>query len=87
MTPPRDSLFATSKFARRLDHLIATVWRKGWDDKPPLDPDYLWAIGSKGYSPEDETSIRSAEEVSDFRERLAKLCQSEFLYLLSSEPL
>ena len=76
MTPLRDSLFATSKFATRLDHLIATVWRKGWDDKPPLDPDYLWAIGSKGYSPEDETSIRSAEEVSDFRERLAKLCQS-----------
>lgn len=62
--------------AERVNRLIATVWKRGWDEKPRLDPDYLWKVGAKGYAREDELSIRSEEEVADFRNRLERLCAS-----------
>lgn len=76
MTRPRPHLFARSRFAEVCDGLIEKVWDRGWDEKPPLDPEYLWQIGSKGYSEEDERSIRSSEDVEDFRLRLERLCVS-----------
>ena len=59
-----------------MDRLIATIWERGWDEKPPLDPEYLWRMGSRGFSREDEASLRSEEDVADFRLRLEKLCAS-----------
>ncbi|MBX7540134.1 sulfotransferase family protein [Qipengyuania sphaerica] len=63
-----------SRFAERASELIEKVWRRGWDEKPPLEPDYLWELGAKGFTADDEISIRSAEDVADFRLRLEKLC-------------
>ena len=76
MTPPRPHPFARSPLAERLDRWIAAIWRRGWDEKPPLEPDYLWQIGSRGYEEADEISIRSEEDVADFRLRLEQLCQA-----------
>ena len=76
MTPPRPHPFTRSPLAERLDRWIAAIWRKGWDEKPPLEPDYLWQIGSRGYDEADEISIRSEEDVADFRLRLEQLCQA-----------
>ena len=76
MIPPRPHPFARSRFAELCDRAVATIWEKGWDDQPPLDPDYLWDIGSRGFEQADEVSIRSAEEVADFRQRLERLCLS-----------
>ncbi|QZD90046.1 sulfotransferase [Qipengyuania aurantiaca] len=76
MTPPRPHPFTRSSLAERLDRWIAAIWRKGWDEKPPLEPDYLWQIGSRGYEEADEISVRSEEDVADFRLRLEQLCQA-----------
>lgn len=76
MTPPRAHPFARSRFASWLDRMLEMVWDQGWDDKPPLDPDYLWSVGSKGFTAEDEASIREPEDIADFRLRLEKLCAS-----------
>lgn len=74
--PPRPHLFARSRFAEVCDSLIRNVWERGWDEKPALDPDYLWYLGSTGFSAQDERSIRSEDDAADFRLRLERLCQS-----------
>jgi len=71
--PPRPHLLARSGFAGTLDRAMAWSWR-GLNEKPPLDPDFIWAKGSKGFEPEDEAAGREAGDVADFRERLARLC-------------
>ncbi|EDL48581.1 sulfotransferase [Erythrobacter sp. SD-21] len=76
MTPPRPHPFTRSRLAARLDWLVAMVWEMGWDEKPALEPEYLWKVGSKGFSEADEVSIRSDEDVADFRLRLDHLCRS-----------
>lgn len=76
MAPPRPHPLARSRAAARADRAIAAMWARGLTERPPLDPDFLWAKGSKGFGPEDERSIRSADEVADFRNRLASLCRS-----------
>ena len=76
MSPPRPHLFARSAVAERANGAIAGMWARGWTEKPRLDPDFLWEEGAKGFSAEDEISIRSEEEVADFRLRLEKLCQA-----------
>ena len=55
---------------------MEALWERGVTEKPPLEPEYLWAIGAKGYGQVDEVSVRSQGEVSDFRERLDLLCRS-----------
>lgn len=62
--------------AERANRLISEVWARGWDEKPSLEPEYIWRAGSKGYAPEDENSIRSEEDVADFRLRLERICAS-----------
>ena len=74
MSPPRPHLFARSAFAERANRAIAGMWARGWTEQPRLDPDFLWTEGARGYSAEDEISIRSEEDVADFRLRLEKLC-------------
>ena len=55
-----------SAMAERANQLISEVWARGWDEKPSLEPEYLWRAGSKGYAPEDENSIRSEEDVANW---------------------
>ena len=74
--PPRPDLFARSRIAQKADDAIAAMWRRGWTKKPPLDPDFLWAEGAKGYDAADEFSLRSEADVEDFRIRLERLCRS-----------
>ena len=76
MSPPRPHLFARSSFSEAGSRFIARGWKRGWFDKPPLDPEYLWREGSKGFGGEDEVSCRSAEDVDDFRVRLDHLCNA-----------
>ena len=74
--PPRHHPFARSKAAEWAARAVEAMWDRGLTEKPPLDPDYLWGIGAKGFSDADEQSVRSADEVGDFRERLDQLCRS-----------
>ena len=74
--PPRPHPFARSKAAEWAGRAVEVLWERGLTEKPPLEPDYLWQVGAKGYDPADEVSIRSEDEVADFRERLERLCQS-----------
>ena len=67
MTPPRPHPFARSRMAERVDRAVEYMWERGWDEKPPLEPDYLWQIGSRGFDAADEISIRSEEAVAEGR--------------------
>lgn len=51
-------------------------WSWRFNEKPPLEPDYIWAKGSRGLEPDDERAGRPPEDVVDFRERLAELCRA-----------
>ncbi|MEX0342383.1 MAG: sulfotransferase [Erythrobacter sp.] len=55
---------------------MQTLWDRGVTPKPPLDPDFLWEVGSRGFTPEDERAQRSVAEIEDFRLRLERLCTS-----------
>lgn len=74
--PHRPHLLAKSRSAVLADKAIAAIWDKGLHAQPPLEVDALWRIGARGFSAEDEAFGRSAQEVADFRERLAMLCKS-----------
>jgi len=76
MAPPRPHPLARSGAAEWANRTLAAMWRCRLTEQPPLEPAFLWAKGSAGFSREDEHSIRSAEDVADFRERLAVLCRS-----------
>ncbi|MGX7952151.1 sulfotransferase family protein [Tsuneonella sp. HG249] len=76
MTAERPHPLAVSRAAKLADRAVAAIWRKGAMSKPPLEPDYLWRIGSRGYTQADEHGGRRDEDVADFRERLDRLCQS-----------
>lgn len=54
---------------------MAWSWRS-LNEKPPLDPEYIWRKGSEGFDAADEHACRNSDEVGDFRERLALLCQA-----------
>ena len=74
--PPRPHPLARSKVARWANRAVELLWDKGITPKPPLEPDYLWKVGSKGFEITDETSIRTESEIADFRNRLERLCRS-----------
>lgn len=74
--PPRPHPLAIAPAARLARKSIEAIWRSGLSPKPPLEPDYLWRIGSQGFGREDERGGRSPEDVADFRERLDRLCRS-----------
>lgn len=76
MAPPRSHPLAVSRTARLADRAIDTLWSKRVTDKPPLEPDYLWQVGARGFAPADEKAGRSDSEVADFRERLSAICTS-----------
>ena len=74
--PARDHPLARSKTAEWADRALAAMWRKGITQKPPLEPEFLWNIGARGFAPTHETALRSEAEALDFRERLDALCTS-----------
>lgn len=76
MPPPRPHPLARSRLSERAGALVESLWDRGVTPKPPLEPEFLWQVGSKGFDPADEQSLRSADDVADFRARLENLCQS-----------
>lgn len=74
MAPPRPHPLARSRLSERAGALVETLWERGIAPKPPLEPEFLWQVGSKGYDEADELSVRFAEDVADFRDRLDRLC-------------
>lgn len=74
--PPRPHPLTRSRTAQRADSVLAAIWDKGLHSQPVLEPEALWAVGARGFGPQDESFGRSAEDVADFRERLAVLCRS-----------
>ncbi|QKG70330.1 sulfotransferase family protein [Erythrobacter mangrovi] len=74
--PPRPHPFARSRVAELAGRAVEAMWERGLTEKPPLDPEYLWQIGARGFTEDDERSIRSPAEVTDFHERLDLLCHS-----------
>lgn len=74
--PPRAHPLAVSRFAALADSALAAIWRSGMTPRPPLDPEYLWSVGSRGHDTDDEIGGRPESDVADFRERLDRICQS-----------
>jgi hypothetical protein len=76
MPPPRDHPLARGPLATRANAFLGKAWERGWLTPPALDPEALWALAAKPYGAEAEAAEhggRSAEDVADFRERLARL--------------
>lgn len=76
MPPPRDHPLARGPLATRANAFLGRAWERGWLTPPDLDPKALWALAAKPYGAEAEAAEhggRSAEDVADFRERLARL--------------
>lgn len=76
MAPPRPHPLARSRLSERAGALVETLWERGVTPRPPLEPDFLWGVGSKGFDAADEQSVRSGEDAADFRDRLDRLCTS-----------
>lgn len=76
MVPPRPHPLAVSPAARAANRAVAAVWRAGITPKPPLEPEYLWRIGSRGFGEADERGGRCDADVADFRLRLDQLCRA-----------
>lgn len=76
MVPPRLHPLAVSPAARAANRAVAAVWRAGLTPKPPLEPEYLWRIASRGFGEADERGGRSDADVADFRLRLDMLCRA-----------
>ena len=67
---------ARAPLVDRLDRLLVAAWAKGLSSYPSLDPEVLMSKGSEGYSPFDLASVREAEGVADFEQRLSRLCDA-----------
>lgn len=77
MPPPRDHPLARGPLATRANAFLGKAWARGWLPPPDLDPDALWTLAAKPHGARAEAiehGGRSAEDVTDFRERLARLC-------------
>ncbi|KPP91498.1 sulfotransferase [Erythrobacter sp. HL-111] len=74
--PPRDHPLARSPVAERANALLASAWAKRRLPQPTLDPDEMWAIAARSLGREAaaaERARRDAQDVADFRERLARI--------------
>lgn len=79
MPPPRHHPLARGPLATRANAFLGRAWERGWLTPPDLDPDALWALAAKPYGDGAEAAEhggRSAEDVADFRERLARMIAS-----------
>src|SRR5690606_39945049 len=57
--PPRPHPLARSRFAELAGRAVAWSWR--FNEKPPLEPDYIWTRGSKGFEPEEDRKASRRE--------------------------
>ena len=77
--PPRPHPLARSKRADQANTFLARAWDKGWLPPPVLEPQPIWAVAARSFGARAEAAEhggRSAEDVADFRERLARICAS-----------
>ena len=77
--PARPHLLARGKRAQQANDFLHKAWAKGWLPPPSLDPDALWQLAGRRFgvgAQAAEQGERSAADVADFRERLARLCAS-----------
>jgi len=77
MAPPtRDHLLARGPLAEKANGFLGKAWERGWLPPPVLEADALWALAARPHGAKAERAEhggRSAEDVADFRERLARL--------------
>ena len=76
MAPIRDHLLARGPLAERANAFLGKAWQRGWLPAPDLDPQALWALAAKPYGAGAEAAEnggRSADDVADFRGRLARM--------------
>ncbi len=76
MAPVRNHLLARGPLAERANAFLGKAWQRGWLPPPDLDPQALWALAAKPYGARAQAAEhggRSAEDVADFRERLARM--------------
>jgi hypothetical protein len=73
---PRPHPLARGPLIDRLNHWLETAWSKGWATRPSLDPQVLWAKALRKAPSEGESGGRSAEDATDFRLRLERLCEA-----------
>jgi len=76
MPPIRDHLLARGPLAEKANDFLGKAWERGWLPPPVLDPEELWTIAAKAHGARAEAAEhggRSAQDVADFRERLARL--------------
>lgn len=79
MAPVRDHLLARGPLAERANAFLGKAWERGWLPPPGLDPEALWRLAARPYGARAEAAEhggRSAQDVADFRERLAHLLAS-----------
>jgi hypothetical protein len=76
MAPLREHLLARGALAERANAFLGKAWAKGWLPPPDLDAHALWTLAARPYGAEAEAAERggrSAQDVADFRERLARM--------------
>ncbi|MCX9146298.1 sulfotransferase family protein [Erythrobacter sp. WG] len=76
MPPVRDHLLARGPLAEKANDFLGKAWERGWLPPPVLDPEELWAFAAKAHGARAEAAEhggRSAQDVADFRERLARM--------------
>ncbi|WP_349514050.1 sulfotransferase [Erythrobacter sp. NFXS35] len=76
MAPVRDHLLARGALAQRANDFLGKAWQRGWLPPPDLDPEALWTLAAKSHGTQAEAAEhggRSAEDVADFRDRLARM--------------
>jgi hypothetical protein len=79
MPPVRDHPLARGKLAQGASDFLGRAWEKGWLPPPDLDADALWTFAAKSFGSNAvaaEHGGRSAGDVADFRERLARMIAS-----------
>lgn len=75
--PLRPHLLARGKRADQANRFLALAWERGWLPPPALDPAELWAIAALPFgtlAEAAECAGRPAEDITDFRLRLERLC-------------
>lgn len=77
MAPPtREHLLARGPLAEKANDFLGKAWERGWLPPPVLEADALWALAARPHGAKAERAEhggRSAEDVADFRERLARI--------------
>ncbi|MEE4288036.1 MAG: sulfotransferase [Erythrobacter sp.] len=77
--PPRPHPLARSPRVEQANRFFERAWARGWLSPPLTSADELWEVAAKPLGAEaeaGETGGRGAQDVADFRERLARLTRA-----------